>query len=45
MIICEVLIDWCISHKRFVLINNKLKEYNETKEEIKNLKTSMKCIR
>ena len=27
------------SHDEFVLINNVLKEYNEIKEEIKNLKT------
>ena len=31
--------DSVISHDEFVLINNKLKEYNEMKEEIENLKT------
>ena len=31
--------DSVISHDEFVLINNKLKEYNEMKYEIKNLKT------
>ena len=33
------LIDSVISHGEFVLINDILKEYNEIKEEIKNLKT------
>ena len=35
----KALIDSVISHDEFVLINNVLKEYNEMKEEIKNLKT------
>ena len=35
----KALIDSFISHEEFVLINNVLKEYNEMKEEIKNLKT------
>ena len=34
----EALIDSVISHYEFVLTNNVLKEYNEMKEEIKNLK-------
>ena len=33
------LIDSVISHYEFLLINNVVKEYNEMKEEIKNLKT------
>ena len=37
-LISKVLIDSNISHDEFVLINNVLKEYNDTKEEIKNLK-------
>ena len=37
--ICKALIDSNISHDEFVLINNVLKEYEEMKEEIKNLKT------
>ena len=39
VLISEALNDSVISHDRFVLINNVLKEYNEMKEEIKNLKT------
>ena len=39
VLISEALIDSNISHDEFVLINNVLKEYNEIKEEIKNLKT------
>ena len=35
----KALIDSNISHDEFVLINNVMKEYNEMKEEIKNLKT------
>ena len=37
--------DSYITHKEFVLINNVLKEFNETKEEIKNSKTSVEYIR
>ena len=33
------LIDWNTSHDEFVLINKVLKEYDDMKEEIKNLKT------
>ena len=40
--ISNVLIDSVISHNEFVLINNVLKEYNEMKEVIKNLKTQKK---
>ena len=38
VLISKALIDPIISHDEFVLINNVLKEYNEAKEEIKNLK-------
>ena len=39
VLISKVLIDLFISHDEFVLINNVLREYDEIKEEIKNLKT------
>ena len=39
VLISKGLIDSVISHNEFVLINNVLKEYNEIKEEMKNLKT------
>ena len=39
VLISKDLIDSVISHDEFVLINNVLKEYNEMKEKIKNLKT------
>ena len=39
VLISNALTDAVISHDEFVLINNFLKEYEETKEEIKNLKT------
>ena len=38
VLISKVLIDSNISHDEFVLINNVLKEYNDMKEEIENLK-------
>ena len=38
ILICKALINPNISHDEFVLINNVLKEYDEIKEEIKNLK-------
>ena len=38
VLISKDLIDSVISHDEFVLINNVLKEYNEMKEKIKNLK-------
>ena len=41
MLIFKVLIDSNISHEEFVLINNVPKEYDEMKEETKNLKTGM----
>ena len=37
-LISKVLIHPVFSHDEFVLINNVLKQYNEMKEEIKNLK-------
>ena len=39
VIICKALIDSNNSYDGFVLINNGLKEYDDMKEEIKNLKT------
>ena len=39
VLISKPLVDSVIIHDKFVLINNVLKEYNEIKEEIKNLKT------
>ena len=39
VLISKALIDSVISHDEFVLINNVLNEYDDMKEEIKNLKT------
>ena len=39
VLISKALSDSVISHDEFVLINNVLKKYNETKGEIKNLNT------
>ena len=39
VLISKTLIDSNINHDRFVLINNVLNEYDDTKEEIKNLNT------
>ena len=39
VLISKVSIVSVISHDEFVLINNVLKEYNEMKEDVKNLKT------
>ena len=39
VLISKTLIDSVISHDKLVLINNVRKEYNDMKEEIKNLKT------
>ena len=39
VLISKALIDSVVSHDELVLINNVLKEYNDMKEEIKNLKT------
>ena len=40
VLISKFLINSYISHNEFVLVNNELKEYDEMKEEINNLKTS-----
>ena len=40
VLISKALIDSNISHDEFILINDVLKEYDNMKEEIKNLKTS-----
>ena len=39
VLISKASVDSVISHDKFVLMNNMLKEYNKMKEEIKNLKT------
>ena len=39
VLISKALIDWNISHDESVLIHNVLKEYDDMKEEINNLKT------
>ena len=39
VVISKALINWCISHDKFVSINNLLREYTEMKEEIKNPET------
>ena len=37
VLISKALIDSNISHDKFVLVNNMLKEYDDMKQEIKNL--------
>ena len=39
LLISKTLIDSVISHFKFIIMDNVQKEYNEMKEEIKNLKT------
>ena len=39
LLVSKALIDSIITHNECVLINNVLKEYNETKQEIMNLNT------
>ena len=39
VLISQDLIDLNISHDKLVLINNVVKEYDEMREELKNLKT------
>ena len=39
VLITKALTELVISRDKFVLISNELKEYNETKEETKNLKS------
>ena len=41
VLISKALINSCISHDDFVSVNNVLREYYETKEEIKNSETSV----
>ena len=42
VLLCKALINSNITHDEFVLINNVLKEYDEMKKEIKNLKSIKK---
>ena len=44
ILISKALINSYISRKQFVSISNALQKYNETKEEIKNPKTSLEYI-
>ena len=44
VLISKALIGSYISHDKFVSVHNVLREYNETKEEIKNPETSVKYI-
>ena len=39
VLISKASMDSVFSHDEFVLVDNALKEYNEMKEQIKNLKT------
>ena len=39
ILIFKALIDSNINHDEFILINNVLKEYDQMKEELKNLKS------
>ena len=41
ILISKDLIDSCINHDEFVLLNNVLREYNEMKNEIKSLQNSV----
>ena len=40
VLISRVLTNSCISHDEFISVNNVLREYDDIKKEIKNLKTS-----
>ena len=40
VLIYKASFDSCISHDEFILVNNVLKEYDDMKEEAKNLMTS-----
>ena len=40
----KALIDSCIDHDKFVSMNNVLREYNEIKEEIKNLEKAVEML-
>ena len=41
VLISKSLIDSCISHDEFISINDVLREYNETKEDIQNSETPL----
>ena len=40
-LISKAIIDLHINHDQFVSVNNELREYNERKEEIKNLENTV----
>ena len=42
VLISKVLIDLCINHDKFALIDHVLREQNDMKEEIKNLENAVK---
>ena len=44
VLICKALIDSYISHKKFVSVNNVLREYYEMKKEIKNPEISVEYV-
>ena len=44
VLIFKAVIDSNISHDEFVLMNNELKQYDDTKEEIENLNNSSKIL-
>ena len=44
VLISKALIDSNISHDELVLLNNVLREYDDIKEETKNLKTSLSYL-
>ena len=44
VLISKVLMDWHISHDKFLSVKSVLREYNEKKEEIKNPETSVEYI-
>ena len=44
VLISKALIDSYISHDEFVLVNNMLREYNETKSEIRIPETSVEYV-
>ena len=44
VLISEALIDSYVSHDEFILANDVLRQYDEEKEEIKHLETSVEYI-
>ena len=44
VLISKSLIDSCISHDEFISINDVLREYNETKEDIQNSEIPLENI-